>query len=202
MGRPAAVSLPAGTELRRHDAGSFTAYADRAVAIYSAAMQRGPEVTSARYGVMAVHLRVDGFTAVGAHERYGGELVGFAYGYPGRPGQWWHDAVAAALGPPRREAWLADCFEIAEFHVDPRLQAHGIGRRLLAALLADRPEGTAVLSTHDQESPARRLYRGFGFADLLTGFRFPGGSEVFAVMGRRRPAGEDATGTAGQPGDA
>jgi hypothetical protein len=41
-----------------------------------------------------------------------------------------------------------------------------------------------VLSTHDRESPARNLYRSVGFIDLLSGFVFPGSSEVYVVMGR------------------
>jgi hypothetical protein len=45
---------------------------------------------------------------------------------------------------------------------------------------------TAVLSTHDKESPARSLYRSAGFEDLLTGFVFPGSAEVYAVMARQQ----------------
>ena len=40
-----------------------------------------------------------------------------------------------------------------------------------------------MLSTQDDNSPARRLYHGMGFTDLLTGFSFPGGGPPYAVMG-------------------
>ena len=44
-----------------------------------------------------------------------------------------------------------------------------------------------MLSTQDTESRARRLYRGVGFTDLLTGFRFSGAEPPYAVMGAALP---------------
>jgi ribosomal protein S18 acetylase RimI-like enzyme len=132
-------------------------------------------------------------------------LAGFTYGFHGVPGQWWHDTVVSALtlyshasasrgaggGGPRVAAdgpgWLDDSFEVAELHVMPSCQGKGIGRELLLRLTSGRPEHTAVLSTADAESRARRLYRGVGFTDLLTGFRFSGGEPPYAVMGARLP---------------
>jgi GNAT superfamily N-acetyltransferase len=130
------------------------------------------------------------------------EIAGFTYGFHGAYGQWWHDMVASALavvttpsGTTATTAWLADSFEIAELHVRPAYQGAGIGRSLLLRLLSGRPEQTALLSTQDAESKARRLYRGVGFTDLLTGFRFSGGEPPYAVMGATlplRPARNDA----------
>ena len=130
-------------------------------------------------------------------------LAGFTYGFHGAPGQWWHDVVAGALAvsfasaqsrgrpahsaPGAGVAWLDDSFEVAELHVRPPYQGMGIGRELLLRLTSGRPERTAVLSTADAESRARRLYRGVGFTDLLTGFRFSGGEPPYAVMGARLP---------------
>jgi ribosomal protein S18 acetylase RimI-like enzyme len=130
-------------------------------------------------------------------------LAGFTYGFHGAPGQWWHDTVAGALAvsfasaesrahsaypaPGAGVAWLDDSFEVAELHVRPAYQGMGIGRQLLLRLASGRPERTAVLSTVDAESRARRLYRGVGFTDLLTGFRFSGGEPPYAVMGARLP---------------
>jgi ribosomal protein S18 acetylase RimI-like enzyme len=132
----------------------------------------------------------------------GVEIAGFTYGFHGAHGQWWHDMVAGALavvttpsGTTAATAWLADSFEIAELHVRPAYQGAGIGRSLLLRLLSGRPEQTALLSTQDAESKARRLYRGVGFTDLLTGFRFSGGEPPYAVMGATlplRPARHDA----------
>ena len=132
----------------------------------------------------------------------GMELAGFTYGFHGAHGQWWHDMVAGALavittpsGTTAATAWLTDSFEVAELHVLPAYQGAGIGRSLLLRLLSGRPEQTALLSTQDSESRARRLYRGVGFTDLLTGFRFSGGEPPYAIMGATlplRPASHDA----------
>jgi ribosomal protein S18 acetylase RimI-like enzyme len=142
-------------------------------------------------------------------------LAGFTYGFHGVPGQWWHDIVAGALAvsfastqapapapyPARGAgvAWLDDSFEVAELHVRPSYQGMGIGRELLLRLTSGRPERTAVLSTADAESRARRLYRGVGFTDLLTGFRFSGGEPPYAVMGARLPLRGDSAGVPRSP---
>jgi ribosomal protein S18 acetylase RimI-like enzyme len=64
---------------------------------------------------------------------------------------------------------------------------------MVVDLAADRAERTAVLSTRDAPTPARRLYRSLGFGDLLTDFVFPGGGPPYAVMGAVLPlAGQQA----------
>ncbi len=126
----------------------------------------------------------------GRHDRPG-RIIGFSYGFCGADGQWWHDVVAGALtattGAAVAAAWLADSLEIAEVHVHPDFQGCGIGRSLVLGLADGRQERTAVLSTQDADSPARRLYRGLGFADLLTGYSFPGSAVPYAVMGATLP---------------
>jgi GNAT superfamily N-acetyltransferase len=120
-----------------------------------------------------------------------GTVIAFAYGFHGDSGQWWHDLVRSALmarsGPAAVSRWLDDSFEVAELHVRPQYQRRGIGRRLLFRLTGDRAERTAVLSTMDANSPARRLYRSLGFTDLLTDYRFAGAPVSYAVMGATLP---------------
>ena len=58
---------------------------------------------------------------------------------------------------------------------------------MLTTLTSGRPERTAVLSTPDRDSTARRLYRRMGFSELLTGYNFPGGSPPYIVMGAQLP---------------
>jgi hypothetical protein len=82
--------------------------------------------------------------------------------------------------------------EVAEVHVHAASQHGGIGTRLLMTLTSGRPERTAVLSTPDSETTARRLYRRLGFRDLLTGYSFPGGSPPYAVMGAVLPLSDSA----------
>jgi len=120
-----------------------------------------------------------------------GELVGFAYGFHGGGGQWWHDLVsrttASILGTRAAHDWFGDSLEIAEVHVLPSHQGRGTGLAMMLRLTAGRTERAAVLSTMDANTRARRLYRGLGFTDLLTGFTFPGTELPYAIMGAPLP---------------
>jgi ribosomal protein S18 acetylase RimI-like enzyme len=165
------------------DAETFAPLIPAAAHIYGAAMARPPEMVVQRREIMHTHLLRRGFAAVTAVDD---DLVGFGYGYRGRQGEWWHDVVAKELGREAGRRWLRDAFELAELHVLPERQGEGIGRRLLDTLLAAAGGRTVVLSTHDRDSAARRLYRSTGFADLIDDFVFPGSGEVYAVMGMER----------------
>ncbi|MEO3789925.1 GNAT family N-acetyltransferase [Nonomuraea sp. B10E15] len=96
-------------------------------------------------------------------------------------------ALRDEMGPEAANAWLGFAFELAEIHVHPDYQGKGIGRAMIRTLCAGRPERSAVLSTHDQPTAARRLYASMGFTDLLTRFVFPGGHEEYAIAGRPLP---------------
>ncbi len=97
-------------------------------------------------------------------------------------------ALTAAAGPAAAAEWLDYVLEVAEVHVHPDFQAPrdrpADGGRPSPRAAAER---TAVLSTQDASTPARRLYRSLGFTDLLTGFLFPGGGPPYAVMGAVLP---------------
>jgi len=173
---------------------------DALIAVYQAAMRPDPAQLPGRHSIMQRHASYRGFRALAARAGAAGQpgapgwpgpIVGFSYGFRGADGQWWHDVVAAALtaraGQALAAGWLADSFEIAEVHVHPDFHRRGIGRSLVLGLAEGRRERTAVLSTQDAESPARRLYRGLGFTDLLTGYTFPGAPVPYAVMGAPLP---------------
>lgn len=166
------------------------------LAIYVAAMGAGPDELPSRQAIMERHVGNPGFRALAVYNGSPARIVAFTYGFHGHAGQWWHDVVqsgvTARAGVRTAHDWLADVLEIAEVHVQPEYQARGIGRRMVLTLTAGRSERTAVLSTRDAETPARRLYRSLGFEDLLTGFLFPGGGPPYAVMGAALPlAGPD-----------
>jgi ribosomal protein S18 acetylase RimI-like enzyme len=173
------------------------------VAVYGEAMGYRQELLQTRRGYIGAHVRRPGFRAV-ATLTTDGRLAGFGYGYTSGPGQWWHDQVRSALDEEGRERWLADCFEVVELHVRPAAQGHGVGARQLRALLAMADGATVLLSTpeaDEQKSRAWRLYRRFGFVDVLRDFLFPGDERAFAILGRGlplvdRPA-EDAPGIVG-----
>jgi ribosomal protein S18 acetylase RimI-like enzyme len=190
----------------------FRSAISRFIAVYTAAMNPPERMLAGREAILERHAGNPGFRALAAVLPGGDDppgsvsvddvLAGFTYGFHGVPGQWWHDTVAGALAmssAPSRpswfsgasrgtgKGWLDNSLEVAELHVLPAYQGMGIGRELLLRLTAGRPERTAVLSTADAESRARRLYRGVGFTDLLTGFRFSGAEPPYAVMGAMLP---------------
>ena len=173
------------------DRSGFLAAIDDFLAIYAAAMAADPAELPSRRAIMERHSGSPGFRALAVRAASSGRVVAFTYGFRGLPGQWWHDVVragmTAAAGLRTAGYWLDDVLEIAEVHVHPDYQARGIGRRMVLTLTARRSERTAVLSTRDAPTPARRLYRSLGFADLLSDFLFPGGGPPYAVMGAELP---------------
>ena len=180
-------------ELSRTD---FLSTTDEFLAIYAAAMGAEPGELPTRQAIMERHARNPGFRALAVSSGDPAHIVAFTYGFRGVAGQWWHDVVRAAIvagsGVALASEWLDWVMEIAEVHVHPDFQARGIGRRMVLALTAGRSERTAVLSTRDAPTPARKLYYSLGFEDLLTSFMFPGGGPPYAVMGAALPlAGQD-----------
>ena len=161
------------------------------LAIYAAAMGAAQYELPSRRAIMERHVTNPGFRALAVTIGTPPRAVAFSYGFHGLPGQWWHDVVqtgiTARAGRAAATSWLEDVMEIAEVHVHPDYQARGIGRQMLYSLTAGRSERTAVLSTREGESRARRLYRSVGFADLLTDFLFPGGGPAYAVLGADLP---------------
>jgi ribosomal protein S18 acetylase RimI-like enzyme len=199
-----------GLELRELDAGGFLANLDACTSVYAAAMNPPGYQLPGRYSIMERHAGYAAFRGIAVIQPGGagpagdgqagngpagsGALVGFAYGFHGEGGQWWHDlvylAVANALGRQAADHWLGDSFEIAEVHVLPRHQGQGTGLAMMQRLAAGRPEQTAVLSTMDADTRARRLYRGLGFTDLVAGFMFSGTEVPYAIMGAPLPLRE------------
>ena len=175
-------------ELSRTD---FVSGVGQFLAIYAAAMGARDDELPSRQAIMERHTGNPGFRAIAVYTGEPSRIVAFTYGFHGQPGQWWHDVVRSGItmqgGAAAAGTWLADVLEIAEVHVHPHYQARGIGRRMVMTLTAGRAERTALLSTRDDQTPARHLYRSLGFTDLLTGFLFPGGGPAYAVMGADLP---------------
>ncbi len=170
----------------------FLAELTALTAVYGAAMQAPREQLPGRRAMMERHAGYPQLRSVlVTSDQEAGRLIAFCYGFRGGPGQWWHDVVQAGLiaqlGATTAAAWLGDSFEVAEVHVLPAYQGRGIGRAMLERLMEGCQQRTALLSTQDADSRARRLYARLGFADLLTGFSFPGGGPPYAVMGAVLP---------------
>ncbi len=162
----------------------LAARSEDVLSVYAEAMEVSPSAAASRRSILAAHLRRGGFRAHVAVDD-ADRMVGVAYGYLGAPGQWWHDQVADALTPEQAQEWLAGAFEVCELHVRPAHQGTGLGRALLDALLAGPVAPTAILTTPDADTRARRFYRQGGWVDLRNGLRFPGDPRVFAVLGLR-----------------
>jgi GNAT superfamily N-acetyltransferase len=189
-----------GTMLSEPTREQFLSQIDTYLAIYEEAMEVDPSLLPGRRELMRRHASGPRFRAWHAREASSGQIVGFAYGFHGQGGQWWYDAVWTAVsrsaGAGYAAAWLADCLEIAEVHLYKQHQRAGVGTRLLMALTSGRSERTAVLSTPDRETTARRLYRRLGFSELVTGYNFPGGSPPYIVMGAELPLRDPDSATA------
>jgi GNAT superfamily N-acetyltransferase len=225
-----ATAVRAGLTLRELDRNQFLASLDACVGVYAAAMNPPAEQLPGRYVIMERHSGYAAFRAIAAimlpdgresagsttpgGQVAGGQatesaegarplLVGFAYGFHGSGGQWWHDVVrraaTSALGARAADNWLGDSLEIAEVHVLAGHQGRGTGLAMMQRLTAGRPERSAVLSTMDANTRARRLYHGLGFTDLLTGFEFPGTDLPYAIMGAPLPLPGASPGSA-RPG--
>lgn len=114
-------------------------------------------------------------------------IAGFAYGYIGDRGQWWHDFVREHLDADTANEWLNGSFEVVEVAVDPKYQGQGLGKQLITKLLCDVAANTAVLSVRVDNKTARQLYEKLGWKPIHEGIVFPGYSNAFAIMAVRLP---------------
>ena len=185
------------TVITRLDAADFRDRLPEALGVYVEAMGYPPQVIRTRAAAWLEHSRRDGWSGYAAFEAprrrlFGpttGPLVAICYGYHGSPGQWWYGQVAEGLRPRGLEL-PGDYVELTELHVSPAHQGNGIGREMLRRFLAERPEGTVMLSTpevEDEDNGAWKLYRSLGFGDVLRDHRFDGDARPFAVLSRPLP---------------
>jgi ribosomal protein S18 acetylase RimI-like enzyme len=174
----------------------FRTHLPELLSIYVTAMRYPRGTEHHRAPMWSEHADRDGWHAVAA--MMPGEpstFVGIAYGYHGHPHQWWNQQVRtgmrhAGMAPDSIDALLRNYFELTELHVQPDAQGHRIGEALLSRLLRDRTEEAVLLSTPEvaeEDNRAWRLYRRFGFRDVVRRFVFTGDARPFAVLGRALP---------------
>ena len=100
--------------------------------------------------------------------------------------------AGGAILTPSRDDDVPEAAELLALYVDPALQSHGIGTRLMDAGFARMPQLTQTLWTLEENSPARRFYERHGFvADgaRKTFDRAPGSGNPAEVRYRRRRLG-------------
>ena len=114
---------------------------------------------------LPTHGARDDFKLVVARSEDG--IVGFAYGFTGRRGQWWSDRIAAAISPELAAEWIGGHFEVVELAVHPDAQRNGLGTALMDALMTGLSHRRALLTTYADDGPAPRLYRRLGWQVLV-----------------------------------
>jgi GNAT superfamily N-acetyltransferase len=135
---------------------------------------------------LARHRTYCGFQGYVALDR--DQVVGFVYGYPSRPGGWWHSTIRPGLIESGHESWLDDAFEFVELAVDPSHQSQEIGGGLHDTILRHVAERTALLSTGPAPSNAHHLYASRGWQTLIPEFRFTRLGDPAVIMGLDLPA--------------
>lgn len=179
--------------IRRLSGAEFALLAPRFVDLYIEAMDYHPSIRETRIQSWKRDLLKPGFTSVIAASA--DDIIGVAYGFLGAPDHWWDRQLRRGmreqhLPEPAQNAIRSGYFEVAEIHVRPGQQGHGIGRRLITELLWNAPADRTLLSTPEIENEANGafgLYRSLGFVDVLRHFRYPGDDRPFAVLGRELP---------------
>lgn len=179
--------------IRRLSASEFALLTPELVDIYIKAMGYSPRIRDNRVHAWRREVYQPGFQAVIAEDSE--RILGCAYGFYGTPDTWWDRQLRRAFeregGPTTDQLeMLHSYFELAEIHVHPSAQGHGIGRNLLTALLENVPMRYCLLSTPEVAQEANYafwLYRSLGFEDVLRHFLYPGDDRRFAVLGATLP---------------
>ncbi|GAC1422968.1 MAG: hypothetical protein NVS4B1_20250 [Ktedonobacteraceae bacterium] len=135
--------------------------------------------------ILPHHLLRAGFRCVIAREDETQAILGFAYGYTGAAGQWWHDLVVQKMTREEAEYWMTDVFEVVELAVRPTMHGYGYGGKVHDMLLQGLPQRTAVLSTYQVGTNALKMYKKRGWVTLLSDFIFPGYAEPYQIMGKK-----------------
>jgi GNAT superfamily N-acetyltransferase len=120
------------------------------------------------------HTRAPGFKLETAH--INNQLVGFGYGSAKPAGWWWGYGDTE----PADEILNVPKFAVFEWAVVRSQRGQGVGRQILARLLAERPEPWATLWSHPA-SDAYRIYLRTGWTRVATCQR-PGWPAMAAMV--------------------
>ncbi len=172
------------------DAAQVAPMLEQIVALYRATFGQAPYFKQdieiqAFAAILPQHTKRIGFRCVIVQEEKTQRMLGFAYGYTGTKGQWWHELVLRRLTDEDAAYWMHDVFEVVELAVHPSVHGRGYGSLVHDTLLQGRPHRTAALSTFQMETAALKLYEKRGWVTLLRDFIFPGYAEPYRIMGKQ-----------------
>ncbi|MDQ7910790.1 GNAT family N-acetyltransferase [Phytohabitans sp. ZYX-F-186] len=146
------------------DAAGARPLVDQIVALYAVVYaeppyEEGPEQVARFADTFPAELATESFATVAA--TVDEQLVGAAYGWTMPAGRWWQNTDAA----PAAEVRDVPKFAVMEWMVRPSHRREGVGRTLMAMLLADRPERWATLAS-DPRAAARSIYARAGWQQV------------------------------------
>jgi GNAT superfamily N-acetyltransferase len=128
------------------------------------------------------HGTFPGFTGVAAYDARSGAVLGLTYGFSNRPGQWWRDRVAEAIGPEQTRTVLDHSFCLMELGVVRAARRRGVGRALVAALLTQQPHPCALLSMQTDNRGGRAFYLATGWTVLIERMSFGVGFLPYDIL--------------------
>ncbi|WP_113928100.1 GNAT family N-acetyltransferase [Bacillus sp. P14.5] len=108
-------------------------------------------------------------------------LAGFIYGYSSCKGQYYHELLSKHLNGDRN--WTENCMELAELGVHPQYRRRGIAKELVEALLKNRTESKALLTTRKDNSAGVHFYRKMRWTEVSDGF-FPNVPYEYIIFGK------------------
>ncbi|MEV8371431.1 GNAT family N-acetyltransferase [Kribbella sp. NPDC056861] len=156
-------------EIRLHKPADAGALADQVWPLYQEVFGDFESYESWRIDLYDRHAARDGYRLVTAVDEpvmsstdsavgSGSAMVGFAWGYIGRRGQFWSDLVCDSLPSATTEEWVGGHFELVELAVLPAYRGQGVGRAVHDKVL-EGVTGRSLLGTNDDlQDPAVRLY--------------------------------------------
>ncbi|MFC7277557.1 GNAT family N-acetyltransferase [Paractinoplanes rhizophilus] len=111
--------------------------------------------------------------------------IGLGLALLARPGDWWRDRAAEAVGDDRADRWMGDlCLEVVHLAVHPRAQGRGFGKLAHDLLIAGSPAATAILACNSLAEPACHLYARRGWTAVAERFSAGGGPGDSLLMAR------------------
>ncbi|MFB4213226.1 GNAT family N-acetyltransferase [Shouchella sp. JSM 1781072] len=113
------------------------------------------------------------------------QMIGFIYGYTSQKGQYYHDLLANHMDHATYLEWLSNCFEVVELLVHPTYRQRGIATTLLHQLLNKAPNQTALLTTQQENMPARMLYEHEGWTLISDSFIPQNSATTYVIYGKK-----------------